>query len=605
MDMKRILQAMDGVATKPVAGASDMVRFLRVVKEADINQPAAPAPAAPAPAAPQASLPSAPKFYITKTEFAMPGETPDFTVTNVEKGTIEADFDSEEEARSYVAQQDPAGYKETQMYSSKTTMTAPEPREMPAQQPMSENSIGKFLSIVDKNDVSLLMEGNPHKVSLPVQMAMQHYQKEEKISTPQARVGRESVVRKYFDEAEQEVKAKQIKKQNFYKQYGQTIAERVLMKESINEVSWPAIAGAVGVGGEIAHRAAGGGDAGAGDSWDERIFPGLPYSRLDLAFDLAGLAAGGLASAIAGPGGEAVWLASQAPKVKRVASFIQKALSFVGANVIHDGAKLLPPLKRWVQAFGRDVLTTAAFHSLTDLIGDALDKMEKESQLHERSTTEKQARTMAAAAHNPAFAKKVGIDQKVAKEFNQKDKGTALLSNAMKGKRKKVKENEVPGHSMGFNPTGGPGMGNYVVDETPLDFDKENPAASTIHSHQGVNPASIEARIMRARGQLKDLSERAQTNDLLTWENITRQFPELAMNMEQIRHGIDELARIRKQGGRRTANIPKHIGETNPIKEANAKKKSLKNSNPCWKGYHPVGTKKKGGRTVPNCVPKE
>jgi len=26
--------------------------------------------------------------------------------------------------------------------------------------------------------------------------------------------------------------------------------------------------------------------------------------------------------------------------------------------------------------------------------------------------------------------------------------------------------------------------------------------------------------------------------------------------------------------------------------------------NPCWKGYKPVGTKKKGGKTVPNCVPK-
>ncbi len=25
--------------------------------------------------------------------------------------------------------------------------------------------------------------------------------------------------------------------------------------------------------------------------------------------------------------------------------------------------------------------------------------------------------------------------------------------------------------------------------------------------------------------------------------------------------------------------------------------------NPCWKGYHPVGTKKKNGKTVPNCVP--
>jgi hypothetical protein len=35
-------------------------------------------------------------------------------------------------------------------------------------------------------------------------------------------------------------------------------------------------------------------------------------------------------------------------------------------------------------------------------------------------------------------------------------------------------------------------------------------------------------------------------------------------------------------------------------------KKSLKNpkDNPCWDGYYPVGVKKKGGRTVPNCVPE-
>ena len=39
------------------------------------------------------------------------------------------------------------------------------------------------------------------------------------------------------------------------------------------------------------------------------------------------------------------------------------------------------------------------------------------------SRTKKQARFMAAAAHNPAFAKKVGISQSVAKEFNQADKG--------------------------------------------------------------------------------------------------------------------------------------------------------------------------------------
>lgn len=39
------------------------------------------------------------------------------------------------------------------------------------------------------------------------------------------------------------------------------------------------------------------------------------------------------------------------------------------------------------------------------------------------STSKKQRNFMAAAAHNPAFAKKVGISQKVAKEFNAADKG--------------------------------------------------------------------------------------------------------------------------------------------------------------------------------------
>ena len=39
------------------------------------------------------------------------------------------------------------------------------------------------------------------------------------------------------------------------------------------------------------------------------------------------------------------------------------------------------------------------------------------------SVSAKQARLMAAVAHNPAFAKKVGIPQSVGKDFNQADKG--------------------------------------------------------------------------------------------------------------------------------------------------------------------------------------
>jgi hypothetical protein len=39
------------------------------------------------------------------------------------------------------------------------------------------------------------------------------------------------------------------------------------------------------------------------------------------------------------------------------------------------------------------------------------------------STSKKQHNFMAAIAHNPAFAKKVGVPQSVGKEFNQADKG--------------------------------------------------------------------------------------------------------------------------------------------------------------------------------------
>jgi len=45
-----------------------------------------------------------------------------------------------------------------------------------------------------------------------------------------------------------------------------------------------------------------------------------------------------------------------------------------------------------------------------------------------------QARMMAAAAHDPAFAKKVGVPTSVAKEYNQEDKGGRLLKQAMQAK---------------------------------------------------------------------------------------------------------------------------------------------------------------------------
>ena len=47
------------------------------------------------------------------------------------------------------------------------------------------------------------------------------------------------------------------------------------------------------------------------------------------------------------------------------------------------------------------------------------------------STSPAQARMMAAAAHDPKFAKKVGVPVSVAQDFNQADKGKRLAE-AMK-----------------------------------------------------------------------------------------------------------------------------------------------------------------------------
>ena len=50
-----------------------------------------------------------------------------------------------------------------------------------------------------------------------------------------------------------------------------------------------------------------------------------------------------------------------------------------------------------------------------------------------------QARMMAAAAHDPKFAKKVGVPVSVAKDYNEADKGKRLAE-AMKSMDRKNKE---------------------------------------------------------------------------------------------------------------------------------------------------------------------
>ena len=60
----------------------------------------------------------------------------------------------------------------------------------------------------------------------------------------------------------------------------------------------------------------------------------------------------------------------------------------------------------------------------------------------EKSKSQSQARMMAGAAHNPKFAKKVGVAPKVAKEFNKADKGKDISK--LPNKVKKTDEDSKP-----------------------------------------------------------------------------------------------------------------------------------------------------------------
>ena len=74
--------------------------------------------------------------------------------------------------------------------------------------------------------------------------------------------------------------------------------------------------------------------------------------------------------------------------------------------------------------FGKtDADKDANFHRYKKIQDKLKEQGVAEGSLEEKSTSQAQFRTMAAAAHNPKFARKVGISQDVAREFNKADKG--------------------------------------------------------------------------------------------------------------------------------------------------------------------------------------
>jgi len=72
-----------------------------------------------------------------------------------------------------------------------------------------------------------------------------------------------------------------------------------------------------------------------------------------------------------------------------------------------------------------------------------------------------------------------------------------------------------------------------------------------------------------------------------------------------LHHIVDKLIQLSQSGETLTMDhYDAIVGDQKALPAPKEKNEGLKTDNPCWKGYNPVGTKKKNGKTVPNCVPK-
>jgi hypothetical protein len=100
-------------------------------------------------------------------------------------------------------------------------------------------------------------------------------------------------------------------------------------------------------------------------------------------------------------------------------------------------------------------------------------------------------------------------------------------------------------------------MQETVADQLTLEApiaNTDDPMDPVIHGHEKANPMNLKGRIFQARKQLQELAQMAESNDLSTWVQITKlakggMFMGLEQNLEQIRHGLEELAAKRKKGG--------------------------------------------------------
>ena len=111
----------------------------------------------------------------------------------------------------------------------------------------------------------------------------------------------------------------------------------------------------------------------------------------------------------------------------------------------------------------------------------------------------------------------------------------------------------------------------------------------------------MEASAKKEHKKFKDVKE-----DVVT--DLQRGITELPdASYDSIDNLMKRISRMKKVSTKKLHNdfVDKHnqTPDTWAKKNMKEEKKTLRNTNPCWKGYTDIGTKKKNGKTVPNCVP--
>lgn len=215
--MKRILQALDTASTKPVEGANDMARFLRLVKEAEINQPAI-APANASTLSPEQLAYNQLRAQLDSADFLRGGAN---TFADVSPEVAASTNAMKQKLAQMAVALKAKGIDAAAEYD------APEP-SVPVAAPVDLNQKYTTEEVGMSRLLSIISEGaTPHRVSLPVQMAMNHYQAPKEQPAPIA----SSLLKQYFAEAEEEVFQEEADRKERLRMYSQEIAKRVLVKE--------------------------------------------------------------------------------------------------------------------------------------------------------------------------------------------------------------------------------------------------------------------------------------------------------------------------------------------------------------------------------------